>query len=359
MPYQPDTLAVHAGQVPDPATNARAVPIYQTTTYVFNDTQHAADLFGLQEFGNIYTRIMNPTTDVFEKRMAELEGGVGGARARQRAGGDDAERAQPGARRRQDRLLHRPLRRHLQPLRVHASPSSASRPASSTSDDLDSFRAAIDDEHPAALRRDHRQPPLDVPDFEALAAIAHETASRSSWTTPSAPPTLCARSSTAPTSWSTRPPSGSAGTAPRSAASSSTPGSFDWASDSAQGFPAVHVARPGVPRPLLHRGLRPGRAHHQGCGSSCCATSAPALSPFNSFLFLQGLETLPLRMQRHSENALAVAEWLAKDRRVEWVSYPGLETHPEHANAAQVSHRRIRRRADLRREGRSRRGRAR
>ena len=114
-----ETLVLHGGQEPDPTTGARAVPIYQTTSYQFKDTEHAANLFGLKEFGNIYTRLMNPTTDVLEKRMALLDGGVGALAAGQRPVGDHAGAAEHRPGRRRDRLRRQPLRRHLQPLPLH------------------------------------------------------------------------------------------------------------------------------------------------------------------------------------------------------------------------------------------------
>ena len=124
--YRFETLQVHAGQEPAPGTHARAVPIYQTTSYTFDDADHGARLFALQEFGNIYTRIMNPTTDVFEKRVAALEGGVGGARDRERAGRPVPRALDDRAGRRQHRLDELPLRRHLQPVQGHVPRASAS-----------------------------------------------------------------------------------------------------------------------------------------------------------------------------------------------------------------------------------------
>ena len=142
-----ETIALHGGQEPDPTTNARAVPIYQTTSYVFDDADHAADLFGLREFGNIYTRIMNPTTDVFEKRVAALEGGVGALAFGSGSGRRDLRILNIAARRRRHRARQQPLRRHLQPLRAHAAAASASRSTSSSPADPEDFRRAIDAEH--------------------------------------------------------------------------------------------------------------------------------------------------------------------------------------------------------------------
>ena len=131
IPQGFETLALHGGQEPDPTTNARAVPIYQTTSYMFDNADHAADLFGLREFGNIYTRIMNPTNDVFEKRVAALEGGVGGARLRLGLGGRHLLHPQHRRRRRSRRQRQQPVRRHLQPLRAHAAALRRSRSISS------------------------------------------------------------------------------------------------------------------------------------------------------------------------------------------------------------------------------------
>ena len=194
----PDTLAVHAGQVPDPTTNSRAVPIYATTSYVFNDTSHAADLFGLRAFGNIYTRIMNPTTDVFEKRMAELEGGVGRARRGERTGGADADVPQSRPGRRQHRLVAHALRRHVQPARVHlpeaghhdevrGHPRPRGRARRNRSEDARRVRGDDRQSRSSTSPISRRSPKSRTP-----------PASRSSWTTPLARPLWRGRCSTAP-----------------------------------------------------------------------------------------------------------------------------------------------------------------
>ena len=315
------------GQKPDPATNARAVPIYATTSYVFNDAAHAARLFGLQEFGNIYTRIMNPTTDVFEERVAALEGGVG---ALGLASGQAAETLvdpQPRPRRRQHRLVVAACtaaRTTCSPTRCRRS---ASRRPSSTAPTR--RRSAGDRrQHEGRLPRDDRQPAPRRPRHRARSPTwPTRTACRSSSTTRSR---RCSpsRSSTAPTSSSTRRRSGSAATARRSAASSSTAarstGRLRRASrqDFVDPDPSYHgvsyttaFGHLAFILKLRVQGLR---------------DIGPALSPFNAFLFLQGLETLPLRIERHSENALAVAQWLETQPEVTWVSYPGLPSHPRH-----------------------------
>jgi O-acetylhomoserine (thiol)-lyase len=333
MPYQPDTLAIHAGQVPDPATNARAVPIYATTSYVFNDTQHAADLFGLRVFGNIYTRIMNPTSDVFEKRIAELEGGIAGLAL---ASGQAAETltvlnlARAG-----DNLVSsQTLYGGTYNLFAHSLPKWGITTTFVDIHDLDQVRAAIDAGTRLLFVETIGNPRLDVPDFEALADIAHAAGiplvvdNTFGAATLSRPiehgADIIIHSAT---KWI-----GGHGTAIGGVVIDA--GKFDWASDtSRKRFPEFTA-----PDPSYH-----GLVYTEAFGPAAFIIKmrvqllrdlGPALSPFNSFLFLQGLETLPLRIRRHSESALAIAEWLAKDGRVEWVSYPGLATHPEHANAA-------------------------
>jgi O-acetylhomoserine (thiol)-lyase len=333
MPYQPDTLAIHAGQVPDPTTNARAVPIYATTSYVFNDTQHAADLFGLRAFGNIYTRIMNPTSDVFEKRIAELEGGIAALAV---ASGQAAETltvlnlARAG-----DNLVSsQTIYGGTYNLFAYTLPKWGITTRFVDIHNLDQVRAAIDAGTRLLFIETIGNPRLDVPDFEALAEIAHAAGiplvvdNTFGAATLSRPiqhgADIVIHSAT---KWI-----GGHGTAIGGVVVDA--GRFDWASDtSKQRFPEF-----SAPDPSYH-----GLVYTEAFGPAAFIIKlrvqllrdlGPALSPFNSFLFLQGLETLPLRIQRHSENALAVARWLARDKRVEWVSYPGLETHPEHANAA-------------------------
>jgi O-acetylhomoserine (thiol)-lyase len=333
MTYQPDTLAVHAGQSPDPATNARAVPIYATTSYVFNDTQHAADLFGLRVFGNIYTRIMNPTSDVFEKRIAELEGGVAALAV---ASGQAATTLSilnlAGA---GDNLVSsQTLYGGTYNLFEYTLPKLGIATKFVDIHNLDQVRAAIDDGTRLLFVETIGNPRLDVPNFEALADIAHSAGiplvvdnTFGAAGTLSRPidygADIIVHSAT---KWI-----GGHGTAIGGVVVDA--GRFDWASPSSRKrFP--EFTRPD---PSYH-----GLVYTEAFGPAAFIIKlrvqllrdlGPALSPFNSFLFLQGLETLPLRIQRHSSNALAVARWLAKDKRVEWVSYPGLETHPEHRNA--------------------------
>ena len=333
MTYHPDTLAVHAGQAPDPATNARAVPIYATTSYVFNDTQHAADLFGLRVFGNIYTRIMNPTSDVFEKRIAELEGGIAALAV---ASGQAAETltvlnlARAG-----DNLVSsQTLYGGTYNLFAYTLPKWGITTRFVDIHNLDQVRASIDAGTRLLYVETIGNPRLDVPDFEALATIAHEAGiplvvdNTFGAATLSRPiehgADIIVHSAT---KWI-----GGHGTAIGGVVIDA--GKFDWTSDKAKArFPEF-----SAPDPSYH-----GLVYTEAFGPAAFIIKlrvqllrdlGPALSPFNSFLFLQGLETLPLRIQRHSANALAVAQWLAEDPRVEWVSYPGLENHPQYRNAA-------------------------
>jgi O-acetylhomoserine (thiol)-lyase len=333
MTYQPDTLALHAGQAPDPTTNARAVPIYATTSYVFNDTQHAADLFGLRVFGNIYTRIMNPTSDVFEKRIAELEGGLAALAV---ASGQAATTLSvlnlAGA---GDNLVSsQTLYGGTYNLFAYTLPKWGVTTKFVDIHNLDQVRAAIDAGTRLLFVETIGNPRLDVPNFEALADIAHSAGiplvvdnTFGAAGTLSRPIDFGADILVhSATKWI-----GGHGTAIGGVVVDA--GRFDWASPSSRArFPEF-----SSPDPSYH-----GLVYTEAFGPAAFIIKlrvqllrdlGPALSPFNSFLFLQGVETLPLRIQRHSSNALAIARWLAEDNRVEWVSYPGLETHPEHRNA--------------------------
>jgi O-acetylhomoserine (thiol)-lyase len=324
-----ETLALHAGQKPDPATNARAVPIYATTSYVFNDAAHAARLFGLQEFGNIYTRIMNPTTGVFEERIAALEGGVGALGV---ASGQAAETliilnlARSG-----DNIVsssslyggtYNLFAYTLPKIGITTRFVDGSNPAA--------FASAIDSKTKAVFLETIGNPRLDVHDIRAIADVAHAHG------VPLVVDNTFAPLLTRPfdhgadilfhsaTKWI-----GGHGTAIGGVVVDS--GKFDW-SKSAR-FKADFVD----PDPSYH-----GISYTAAFGPLAFILKlrvqglrdlGPALSPFNSFLFLQGLETLPLRIQRHSENALAVAQWLEKQPDVTWVSYPGLPSHASHGLA--------------------------
>jgi O-acetylhomoserine (thiol)-lyase len=327
------TLAVHAGQVPDPTTGARAVPIYQTTSYVFQDADHAGRLFGLKEFGNIYTRIMNPTTDVFEKRVAALEGGVAGLAT---ASGQAAETlalttlAAAG-----DEIISTTsLYGGTYNLFHYTLPRLGITVRFVDADDFDGVKAAINDKTRAIYTESLGNPKLDVVDLEALAAIAHENGLPLvvDNTTPS--PALVR-----PIEWGADIVVNSAtkflgGHGTTIGGVIVDAGKFDWA---ASGRPFNRFAEFTTPDPSYH-----GLSYTEAFGPLAFILKArvqglrdtgAALSPFNAFLLLQGIETLHLRLERHSQNALAVAKWLEAHSGVEWVNYPGLESSRFHARA--------------------------
>lgn len=337
MSYRPDTLAVHAGQAPDPATNSRAVPIYATTSYVFNDTTHAANLFGLREFGNIYTRIMNPTNDVFEKRIAELEGGVAALAV---ASGQAAEMltvlnlARAG-----DNLVSsQTIYGGTFNLFAYSLPKWGITTRFVDIHNLDQVKRAIDRGTRLLFVETIGNPRLDVPDFEALAKIAHDAGIPLVVDNTFGAVTLCQPIQYgadivlhSATKWI-----GGHGTAIGGVVVDA--GKFDWASPTArERFPEF-----SNPDPSYH-----GLVYTEAFGPAAFIVKlrvqllrdlGPALSPWNAFAFLQGLETLPLRVERHSKSALEVARWLEQDPRVNWVSYPGLPSHPEHRNATKYLH---------------------
>jgi O-acetylhomoserine (thiol)-lyase len=323
------TLAVHAGQSPDPATGSRAVPIYQTTSYLFQDADHAGRLFALKEFGNIYTRIMNPTTDVFEKRVAALEGG---AAALATASGQAAETlalttlAAAG-----DEIISTTsLYGGTYNLFHYTLPRLGITVRFVDADDFDGLRAAINDKTRAVYTESIGNPKLDVVDIERFAAIAHEHGLPLviDNTTPS--PALVR-----PIEWgadivvnSATKFLGGHGTSIGGVIVDA--GKFDWAASG-------RFKEFTEPDPSYH-----GLSYIEAFGPVAFILKAriqglrdtgAALSPFNAFLFLQGIETLHLRLERHSQNALAVARHLEQHPGVEWVNYPGLESSSYFARA--------------------------
>jgi O-acetylhomoserine (thiol)-lyase len=326
-PQQLATQAVHAGQSPDPATGARAVPIYQTTSYVFQDADHAGRLFALQEFGNIYTRIMNPTTDVFEKRVAALEGG---AAALATASGQAAETltiltlAAAG-----DEIVSTTsLYGGTYNLFHYTLPRLGIKVKFADADDFDGLRALINSKTRALYTETLGNPKLDIADIQRLAAIAHEHKLPLVIDNTSASPALVR-----PIEWgadivvnSATKFLGGHGTAIGGVIVDA--GKFDWAAsgrfkDFTEPDPSYHGLRYSEAFGPLAFILK---ARVQGLRDT-----GAALSPFNAFLLLQGIETLHLRMERHSQNALAVAEHLAKHPGVDWVNYPGLSSSPYYA----------------------------
>ncbi|MBA2619156.1 MAG: O-acetylhomoserine aminocarboxypropyltransferase/cysteine synthase [Rubrobacter sp.] len=323
-----DTLALHGGQEPDPTTTARAVPIYQTTSYVFNDADHAANLFSLAEPGNIYTRIMNPTTDVFEQRMALLEGGVGALAV---ASGQAAETlsilniAGTG-----DEIVSAAaLYGGTYNLFHYTFPKIGINVKFVDSTDPENIRAAITDKTKAVYAETVGNPALHTLDIEATANVAHEAGV----------PLIV--DNTMPSPYLLNPLAHGADVVVHSATKFIgghgtsiggvivDGGRFPWDNGRFPGFTE--------PDPSYH-----GLEIYPTLGELSFILKArvqmlrdygPALSPFHSFLFLQGLETLPLRMERHSRNAMAVAEFLQAHPKVTWVNYPGLPDHPGHETA--------------------------
>ncbi len=323
-----DTLALHGGQEPDPTTTARAVPIYQTTSYVFNDADHAANLFSLAEPGNIYTRIMNPTNDVFEQRMALLEGGVGALAV---ASGQAAETlailnlAGVG-----DEIVSAAaLYGGTYNLFHYTLPKIGINVKFVDSNDPENVRAAITDKTKAVYAETVGNPALYTLDIEAVANVAHEAGV----------PLIV--DNTVPSPYLVNPLAHGADIVVHSATKFIgghgtsiggvivDGGQFPWDNGRFPGFTE--------PDPSYH-----GLEIYPTLGELSFILKArvqmlrdygPALSPFHSFLFLQGLETLPLRMERHSQNAMAVAEFLQAHPKVSWVNYPGLADHPGHETA--------------------------
>ena len=323
------TLAVHAGQSPDPATGSRAVPIYQTTSYLFQDADHAGRLFALQEFGNIYTRIMNPTTDVLEKRVAALEGGVA---ALATASGQAAETltvttlAAAG----EEIVSTTSLYGGTYNLFHYTLPRLGIKVRFVDADDFDGLRAAINDKTRAVYTETLGNPKLDVVDIEKMAAIAHEHKLPLIIDNTSASAALVR-----PIEWgadivvnSATKFLGGHGTSIGGVIVDA--GKFDWAASG-------RFKEFTEPDPSYH-----GLNYTQAFGPLAFILKArvqglrdtgAALSPFNAFLLLQGIETLHLRMERHSQNAQEVAKHLQQHPGVEWVNYPGLESSPYYARA--------------------------
>ncbi len=326
-----DTIAVHAGQeTPDPTTGSRAVPIYQTTSYVFKSPEHAANLFALKELGNIYTRLMNPTTDVFEKRVAAIEGGTAALAV---ASGQAAITlalltiTQVG-----DEIVSaNNLYGGTYELFHYTFPKLGRTVKFVDSKNPEEFKKAITTKTRAIYAETIGNPKLDVPDFEAIAKIAHDAG------IPFVVDNTVGVGIIAPIEYgaditvlSATKYIGGHGTSLGGVIVDG--GKFKWNNGK---FPEFTE-----PDPSYH-GIRYWDAfgNFPGLGNVALAFKArvqllrdigPTVSPFNAWLFLQGLETLPLRQRKHSENALKVAEFLENHPLVNWVNYPGLTSHPSH-----------------------------
>lgn len=327
--HKPATLAVHAGQAVDPTTGSRAVPIYQTTSYVFENSDHAAALFGLQQFGNIYTRIMNPTTDVLEKRVAALEGGVA---ALATASGQAATTlailtlANSG----DEIISNTSLYGGTYNLFHYTLPKLGITVRFVDGDDYEGLRKAINDRTRAIFTESLGNPKLDVVDLEKLASIAHEQGLPLIVDNTIPSPILCN-----PIRWGTDIVVHSAtkflgGHGNSIGGVIVDSGKFDWAKsgrfrDFVEPDPSYHG--------LSYTGAFANLAFILKARVQGLRDTGACLSPFNAFLILQGIETLHLRMQRHSENALAIAKALEKHPGVEWVNYPGLASSKYNALA--------------------------
>jgi len=323
-----DTLALHAGQSPDSQTLSRAVPIYQTSSYVFKSSEHAANLFGLKEFGNIYTRLMNPTTDVLEKRLAELDGGVGALAV---ASGQAATTyavlniAQAG----QNIISTNYLYGGTYNLFHYTLPKLGITVKFVDTSNPENIRQAIDENTRLVYMESVGNPKNNVDDFEAIAKVAHDAGIPfvidNTVTTPYLFKPLDHGADIVVYSL-TKFISGH-GTSIGGAVVDG--GTFPWNNGK---FPEL-----AEPDPSYH-----GLNYWEALGNlsyilkmrlTLLRDMGACISPFNSFQIIQGVETLHLRMQRHVENAQKVAEWLEKHPLVSWVNYPGLASHPDHAKA--------------------------
>ena len=325
-----ETLALHAGQTPDPTTLSRAVPIYQTSSYVFRSSEHAANLFGLKEFGNIYTRIMNPTTDVLEQRLTQLDGGVG---ALAFASGQAATTAAIlNIAKAGDNIVSTSfLYGGTYNLFHYTLPRLGIEVKFVDSSDPENVRTAIDDRTRLVYMESVGNPKNNVDDFSAIAAVAHDAGI----------PFVVDNTVTTPylfrplehgadiVVYSLTKFIGGHGTSIGGAVVDG--GTFPWNNGK---FPEFTD-----PEPSYH-----GLKFWDALGNlsyiirmrvTVLRDMGACLSPFNSFQIIQGLETLHVRMARHVENAQKVAEWLEKNPLVTWVNYPGLPSHQNHARAKQ------------------------
>ena len=323
--YHLETLALHAGQKPDSETLSRAVPIYQTTSYCFKDSGHAADLFALKEFGNIYTRLMNPTTDMLEKRLAALEGGVAAlcfssGMAAITAGVLNICKAG------QHIVASSSLYGGTVTLFSQTFPKLGIDVTFVDPKDPENFASAVKDNTRLIYIESIGNPKNDILQYEKIADIAHKNNM----------PVMCDNTIASPMLF--RPFEhgidlvvhsctkfiGGHGTSIGGALVDS--GKFDWANGR---YPELTEHDPS------YHGVKyvesfGERAYIIKARTQFLRDMGACMSPFNAFLFLQGLETLHLRMPRHSENALKLAQWLEKQPQVNWVNYPGLESHPDH-----------------------------
>ena len=328
-----ETIALHGGQQVDPTTKARAVPIYQTTSFVFDDTQHAADLFALAVPGNIYSRIMNPTWDVFEQRVTALEGGL--AAVATASGQAAVTYSVLNLTRAGDNIISvSTLYGGTYNLFAHTLPQYGIEVRFADPDDPDAVARLVDDKTRLVFAETIGNPKLNVVDIDAWADAAH------------AEGLPLVVDNTVPTPIHCRIFDHGADVAVHSATKYIgghgtsiggivvDSGRFDWTAH-AERFPGLTQPDPSYHGVVWSDALGPA-AYIGRVRTVLLRNTGAALSPFNAFLFLQGLETLPLRMERHSANALTVAKHLAEHDAVTWVNYPGLESSPSHEVASRI-----------------------
>ena len=322
-----ETIALHGGQSPDPTTKARAVPIYQTTSYEFDDTQHAADLFALKVPGNIYSRIMNPTWDVFEQRVTALEGGLAGCAT---ASGQAAVAYSVlNVTRAGDNIISvSTLYGGTYNLFAHTLPQYGIEVRWADPDDPDAVARLADDKTRLVFAETIGNPKLNVVDLRAWSDAAHAQGLPLIVDNTAATPIHCRvfDHGVDVSVHSATKYIGGHGTSIGGIVVDS--GRFDWAANSER-FPGLTTPDPSYHGVVWSDALGPA-AYIGRVRTVLLRNTGAALSPFNAFLFLQGLETLPLRMERHSANALAVARHLEGHSAVQWVNYPGLESSPYH-----------------------------
>ena len=325
-----ETLAIHAGYSPDPTTKAVAVPIYQTSSFAFDDTQHGADLFDLKVAGNIYSRIMNPTNDVLEQRIAALEGGVGALAV---ASGMAAitYAIQTVAEAGDNIVSVAKLYGGTYNLLAHTLPRFGIQTRFAAHDDIAALEALIDDKTKAVFCESIGNPAGNIVDLAALAAAAHRHGVPLIVDNTVATPILCRpfEHGADIVVHSLTKYIGGHGSSIGGIVVDS--GNFPWA-DNAARFPLLNTPDPSYHGVTYTDAFGPA-AFIGRCRVVPLRNTGAALSPFNAFLILQGLETLALRMERHCENALKVAHYLQNHPQVAWVRYAGLPDHPEHALA--------------------------
>ena len=323
----PDTIALHGGQVPDPTTNSRAVPIYQTTSYTFNDADHAADLFALKVPGNIYTRIMNPTWDVLEQRLAQLEGGIAALVV---ASGQAAiTYAVLNVCRAGDNIISvSTIYGGTYNLFAHTLPQYGIEVRFADPDDPEAVARLTDDKTRLVFAETIDNPRMNVVDIRAWADVAHSVGLPLVVDNTVATPVGCRVFDLGAdvAVHSLTKFIGGHGTSIGGAIIDS--GKFDWVANKDR-YPGLTTPDPSYHGVVWSDALGPA-AYIGRARTVLLRNMGAALSPFNAFLILQGVETLTLRMERHNANALAVAKYLAAHPKVEWVNYSGLEDDKYH-----------------------------